>query len=329
MGMKIYEIRYTDIPELPASAAAIGYFDGFHKGHQQLIGKARQIAKEKGLQSALITFHPDPWTVFKPWANKDHLLTPADKQQLAQGFGVDLLYILHFDKAFAGLPIEDFHAILAAMNVKELVCGFDFTYGAKGLGSPRTLRQQTSFSVHEISSVNDLDWKISSTRIEKLLRAGLVSKANALLGYYYSIAGIVVHGYGRGSDVLQMPTANLQSEEGYVMVGKGVYAGYVLYNGTMYQAMINIGSNPTFGNDRVSIEANLLDFDKDLYGAMVRFFFCARIRPEIRFENPEALRAQLQTDRRLTPRWLKREKYLLGPTVDLWSLKGSFDILKQ
>lgn len=329
MGMKVVFLAADEIPALPPTCAAIGYFDGFHIGHRQLIDKACSLAKSAGLKSALITFDPDPWFVFKKDANKDHLLSLTDKAEMAGSFGLDYLYVLHFDAAFASKSIESFHEILMEMNVKKLVCGFDFTYGHKGMGNAATLMLQKNFEVSVIDEVDDQDEKISTTRIERMLRAGLVKRAAGLLGYYYSIPGVVVHGYKRGGQILQMPTANLQPAPGYVLPANGVYAGYV-YDGKQFRpAMINVGSNPTFNNGELSIEAHIFDFDNNLYGRMVRFFFAYRLRPEKRFKNIQDLRAQLDKDQITSRELLSHPCDLLGATVDLWSSSDSFDILEK
>lgn len=324
--MKVLYLNANDIPDLPPSSAAIGYFDGFHVGHMELIRKAVQEAKEHDLKSAVITFHPDPWEVFKPDANKDHIISLPDKVAMATSFGLDYMYILEFSQEFANRSVESFHNLLARMHVEYLVCGYDFTYGRYGAGNVQSLHAQDQVKVCVIDEVDEQEQKISSSRIERMLRAGLVWKAAVLLGYYYSIPGVIVHGYKRGTDVLQMPTANLQAEPGYVLPANGVYAGYV-YDGTGYfPAMINIGSNPTFNNGNISIEAHIFGYDKNLYGRMARFFFAERIRPEVRFDSIQDLKNQLKTDDQRSREILEdleSKHNLLAATVDLWAHAAS------
>ena len=327
--MKVISIDFEEIPKLPKTAAAIGYFDGFHRGHQQLIAKTIRLAKEKKVKSAILTFYPDPWTVFKPYDNHDNLVSLSDKTEMAAAMGVDYLYVVHFTKEFAGRTVEEFHKFLKNMHVRYLVCGFDFTYGYKGLGNVNSLKSYDKIETFPVDAIEDLDMKISSTRIERLIRAGLLLKANELQGYIYSLPGVVVKGYRRGSSLLEFPTANLQVEKGYVLPARGVYAGYVLFGSRFYPAMINIGSNPTFGNDQVSIEAHIFNFHKEIYGSMVRFFFAQRIRPEIRFHSVEALKKQLEMDQKRAWELLVPMKGLLERTKDLWSLDRRFDILEQ
>lgn len=327
--MKVIRINADHLPTLEPTAAAIGFFDGFHTGHRALIDKMQEVARQHDLKTAVITFDPDPWEVFRPHENKDHIISLNDRASLAAGLHVDYMYVLHFDVAFANRSIASFHQILAEMQVKDLVCGFDFTYASKGQGTAKTLLQASAFHTYVIDEVEEAQEKVSSTRIEKLLRAGLVEKAGYLLGYYYSIPGVVVHGYRRGSDLFNMPTANLQPEPGYVMPAKGVYAGYVFDGTAFHPAMMNVGTNPTFHNETISIEAHIFDYDQNLYGRIVRFFFAVRLRPEIRFDSIEALKDQLTKDQRRSLEVLDSSANLLAQTVDLWSYPDSFDILEK
>ncbi|WP_083647632.1 riboflavin biosynthesis protein RibF [Ileibacterium valens] len=325
--MIVYKIKYNEIPKLKPMSAAIGFFDGFHKGHEQLIAAAISEAKKNHLKSAVITFAPDPWTVFKPDANRDHLLSDEEKEQFCKNLGIDEMIIIEFTREFAALSPGQFNEMLVKLNVKYLVCGFDFTYGYKGLGNPQTLKEQDAFHVEVISSVNDEDGKISSSRIESLIRQGEVSKAASLLGYIYSVNGKVVHGFKRGSSLLGFPTANIETPAGIVLPELGVYTGMAAVDGILYPAMINVGYNPTFDNHSISIEGNLLDFHQDLYGKIVRFFFVSRIRPEIRFNNLDELITQLESDQKAVKPALAKEKALIRATGSLWSLKDSFVII--
>ena len=294
--MEVVHVDFHDIPSLPASSCCIGYFDGFHLGHQALIQKAVEVAHAKKIKAGLITFDPDPWVIFKPDANLDHLTSMTDRIQLAKQMGIEIFYILHFTREFAALEPDAFHEVLHAMHVDSLICGFDYHYGKKNSGSVSTLTRQTLFELYVIDSVNAKSLKISSTRIEGLIRQGKMISANRLLDMYYSIEGTVAQGFQRGNTLLGIPTANLELSESYVIPATGVYTGYMLYNGEFYQAMINVGKNPTFENEHMTIEAHILDFNENIYGAKVRFFFVSKIRDEIKFPGLEALRFQLLTD---------------------------------
>lgn len=296
--MNVYRLKYDNIPEnLPKSVCCIGYFDGVHRGHQTLIKEAATQAEKMGLASGLITFDPDPWVIFKPDSNLSHLMSLEDKEHMAENLGIDDFYILQFSKDFAALSYEQFHQLLKQMNVSKLIAGFDFHYGRKNEGSPQTLKKQNNFDVQIIDSVNEDLEKISSTRIEGLIGQGNVEKAGELLGFYYSIKGNIAHGYRRGTTLLDFPTANIQKCDHYILPGEGVYLGIVQYDHRFYPAMINVGKNPTFNNKGLTIEANIFDFDENIYGKSVRFYFLKKIRDVIKFESFDLLKKQLQSDR--------------------------------
>ena len=307
--MEVVHIDFRHVPLLQDSVCCIGYFDGLHLGHQALIEKAVSIAKQKNIQSGLITFDPDPWVVFKPDANLDHLTSMQDRIRLASQMQIDVFYIMHFTKEFASLEPEQFHEVLHTMQVQSLVCGFDYHYGKKNSGNIETLKRQNYFEVSVIDSVNSKSLKISSTRIENLIRSGNIEEANELLDTYYSMAGIVGQGFQRGRKLLGIPTANLDLQEAYVVPAVGVYTGYMLYEGILYPAMINVGKNPTFENVNMTIEAHVLDFSKMIYGADVRFFFVSKIRDEMKFNSLQGLRNQLLLDIETTRLELKERDF--------------------
>lgn len=316
--MQVYTIDHTALPCLPASAACIGFFDGFHKGHQALVKTCKQEAKKLGLASAIITFDPDPWVLFHPKRTIEHITPLEDKIELARHLGMDSFYILKFTKEFSSLDTSQFHTLLSNLHVKSLVCGFDFRYAIKNEGDTDTLLKQSLFSVRVVDAILDPVEKISSTRIETALKEGRVFDAAQMLGYGYSIQGIVVHGYHRGSTLLQIPTANLSLCKEYIIPQNGVYAGLALVEDQPYSTMINIGNNPTFDNEKITIEAHLLDFERDLYDRPLRLFFIEQIRKEQRFENIEALKRQLHSDIDTTKSCLQKNEVLVQNTVRLW-----------
>lgn len=312
-GVILMQVVYVDafnIEEpLKESCACIGYFDGFHRGHQVLLDTCIQHAKKKNLASALITFDPDPWTVFKHEKQK-HLMTLDDKIQFAQSYGFDIMYIIQFSLSFSQLSIQQFHDVIHKLNVKCLVCGFDFRYGHKNSGDIHSLQEQSLFDVTVIDSVNFSNLKISTSRIEPLILNGEIEQANDLLGYIYSISGTIEHGYKRGSTLIQIPTANLKTKEEYIIPCTGVYAGYVLIDKVYLPAMINIGCNPTFNNQNLTIEAHILDFNQDIYEKHARFFFSNHIRKEIKFNSIDSLKKQLLMDIETTKILLKNDKLI-------------------
>ena len=178
-----------------------------------------------------------------------------------------------------------------------------------------------------IESINSFNEKISSSRIEPLIQSGKVDLANDLLGYIYSVDGKVEHGYKRGTKLLNIPTANLKVNSDYLLPSNGVYAGYVSINEYLYPAMINVGNNPTFENNHITLEANIFDFSKDIYGKQVRFYFLKKTRSEIKFADFNALKMQLNQDIITCKNVLKTDQSHLDLTLSLWH-KKLFDILK-
>lgn len=326
--MKTYRIELHHLPDVPASACALGYFDGLHTGHARLIEKTLEQARRMHIKSAVMTFDPDPFVIFKPDANLDHLTSLSDKQHLLESMGVDLFYVVEFTREFAGLSTDDFHRFLRSLKVAAIVCGFDYTYGSRQSGSAKTLQDSGLFEVDVISQIALNEHKVASSSIEKEIRQGSIEAANEQLGYYYSLPGTIVSGFQRGR-LMNFPTANLECDAGYVMPAAGVYAGYVQSGTNLWPAMINVGHNPTFNNQKQSIEAHILGSRVFLYGKKVRFFFAGRLRDEQKFSGMEALMQQLEKDRVETPYVLKKQEKLLAPTARLWSLSAVDDILQE
>ncbi len=326
--MEIIRVHFKDVPCLAPTACAAGFFDGLHKGHQQLINTAIACAKKNGLKSAVLTFDPDPWTVLAPDREVTHLTTLQDKASLLCSMGIDLFYVVEFSEEFAALGVREFHDLLCAMNIRKLICGFDFTYASRGSGNAKTLKEETRFETEVISSVDEDDEKISSTRLEHLMAEGQVEKANELCGFYYSVPGVIVHGFKRGRK-LGFPTANLNTSPESILPKKGVYAGYAQFEGRVAPAMINVGTNPTFDNACTSVEAYIFGIDEDLYGKHARFYFVSYLRPEIRFDSLEELIGQLDQDAKDTMPALKEQDDLFEATAKLWSFNALESEIKQ
>lgn len=277
-------------------AACIGYFDGFHKGHQGLFFATLAAAKNKGLKSAIITFNPDPWVVIKGIDESEitHISTLKDRQGWAEKLGFDYFIELNFDKAMASLLPEDFiNQILTPLHIKHLVCGFDFHFGLKGMGNPEILRNVNAFEVEEIKEITYLGSKISSTRIVEAIENANMELVTYLLTRPYTLSGTVIHGQAKGHGI-GFPTANIQLAGNYIPVKNGVYIGKILVNSREYKTMVNIGYNPTFNlRDRISIEAHILDFNEDIYGADVQLMLYHYLREEKKYNSIDELKAEL------------------------------------
>lgn len=277
--------------------ACIGYFDGLHIGHQSLVNEVLTISKQTNTVPALITFEPDPWVIIKKCGPLPHLISMPDRIAIGEAMGIETMIILDFDETMAALDVTSFHRdILNRLSLHTLVCGFDFHYAAKGKGNMETLKQHANFKVSVMKEIQYEHEKISSTRIEQLLEAGNIEKANLLLSRPYEIEGIVVKGNQLGRTI-GFPTANLHMEHLYCIPKRGVYVGSVLVDHVEYPAIINIGKNPTFNlQQHLSIEANIINFKEELYGQKLRYRFYQYIREEKKFESKEELMKQLSKD---------------------------------
>lgn len=277
--------------------ACIGYFDGMHLGHQKLIERTLEMAKEKDCESALITFDPDPWVTIRNDQDVRHITTLRQRINLAVQAGIDNIIILQFTKEMAGLHPDVFlHDILGKLDLQGLVCGFDFHYGAKGAGSAQSLIDTAPFEVAVVDAVKDDKGKISSTRISECIINGQMEEAAAMLGRYFTIEGNIIHGRSNGTS-MGFPTANIDYSSEYILPKNGVYACFVNVDQKRYKAMVNAGHNPTIAyTERISLEAHLIGFSGDLYGKMVSIEFIEYIREEKKFRSRENLIMQLEQD---------------------------------
>jgi riboflavin kinase/FMN adenylyltransferase len=290
-----------------ATAVTIGAYDGVHLGHRFLLSRLRADARERGLQSAVVTFDRHPAKVVRP-ESAPLLLTDLDqKLELLAGCGVDLTLVLRFDQARADESAEDFvsEVLVGTLGARLVVVGEDFHFGHGRKGNVALLGELGAIDGFDVEGVS-LAAKagaISSTRIRKLVAAGDVAGAAELLGRPHQVRGEVVHGEGRGGSELGMPTANVAVPAEIAVPGIGIYAGhYVRPDGTAHQAAISVGRRPTFFDpgdaDEVPplLEAHLLDFDGHLYGEEARVSFVGRLRGEQRFDRVEDLVVQMHQD---------------------------------
>lgn len=287
--------------------ACIGYFDGLHLGHQQLIQRVLEIANKTNTEPALITFDPDPWEVLHPNSHIAHLTPLAHRLQLAQSYGIKTCIILQFDEILANISYEAFHSeVIQKLNVQTLVCGFDFHYARKGEGNIDTLMKQTLFDVSIVNEVSQHHKKISSSSIEKMIEDGDIQQANMCLGRNYELHGVIIKGAQQGRKH-GFPTANLGLKEAYIIPARGVYIGEVMIKDTKYPAMINIGHNPTYNyQQNISIEAHILGFNETIYDECVVFYFHQFIRKEQKFANTQALLDQLSQDLKTTRQYFQK-----------------------
>ncbi len=258
------------------------------------------LAATRRLCGVVVTFDPHPLRVLVGPSTPPCITLREQKMDLLEELGVDVVLELPFTSALAALEPETFvKKILAdGLHTRELVVGYDYSFGKGRRGDYALLRDLGhlhGYSTRQLEPVMINDAIVSSTRIRDMLKVGDVWAARALLGRYFVVQGQVVRGRDRGAKLLGFPTANVAVRNDLLPQG-GVYAVWMMFNGSVFPAAANIGYNPTFGGDGLSVEVHILDFDQDIYGRDVRVHFVQRIRSERKFESIEALKNRIQED---------------------------------
>jgi riboflavin kinase / FMN adenylyltransferase len=278
----------------------IGNFDGVHRGHLALFETVKKRARALKGQSAVMTFQPHPLKIMNP-EKAPLLITPTEqKLELITRAAIDVIFCIPFDRIFAGIAAEDFvkNILVERIGIKELVVGYDYTFGHQRTGNIDLLLQMgedLGFQVHVVQPVRIGSWVVSSTSIRDLVRAGNLPDAKTMLGRDYQISGTVVKGKNRGGRLLGFPTANLELRD-ELIPKEGVYAVQVLIDQRKYKGVTNIGHNPTFGQGPLSIETHILDFSGDLLGQAIKLIFMKRMRSEKTFESVAELARQIEED---------------------------------
>ncbi|MGI9144519.1 MAG: bifunctional riboflavin kinase/FAD synthetase [Candidatus Planktophila sp.] len=279
---------------------AIGVFDGVHRGHQEILNRAKVIAD--GGSVIALTFDPHPATIFAPEKAPKLLVTLSDRVVLLKIHSADQVAVIKFDDKFASMSPEDFveNVLIKQLNASDVVVGENFTYGHKAQGDVDSLRASgavKNFEVHVLSLSQDENQNISSSRIRNLVKDGHVESARLLLTRPHRLDGIVIHGEARGREI-GYPTANLGNIEGQCIPADGVYAGWLTVGINRWPSAISIGTNPTFIGDRGrQVEAYALDqVGLDLYDQGATIEFGWRLRDTLKFDGLEPLLEQMAKD---------------------------------
>lgn len=284
------------------SVMALGYFDGVHLGHQEVILTAKKLADQQGLSSAVMTFSPHPSVILGRDVQRVEMITPLqDKLKQIEELGIDVLYLVHFDKEFAGLLPQQFvDQYIIGLNVQHVVAGFDYSYGKLGKGTMETLpfHSRDMFTQTTVEKLAVNDEKVSSTIIRKCLQEGEVERIPSLLGRHYTVKGKVVDGDKRGRTI-GFPTANIEPVDAYLIPRTGVYTVEMLVHGNWYEGVCNIGYKPTFHErlEKPAIEVHLFSFDEQIYGEPVVVKWHKMLRTEKKFKGIEELVAQIRADK--------------------------------
>lgn len=297
--MKVYNALkdYNNHP----SVITIGTFDGVHLGHKKIIERLCEFGQNNQLNSLILTFFPHPRMVLNKDYNLKLLSTIEEKKTRLEALGVDALVIEPFTIDFANLSAEDYvkTVLVEQLNAKHIIIGYDHRFGKNRTANIDDLKfygSSLGFTVEEIPAEDIEAVSISSTKIRHALHEGLIEKANRYLGDHYTIQGIVVKGKGIGKS-LNYPTANIQINSDLKLIPKhGVYIVKCLIDNKFCWGMMNIGVNPTFDNNELSIEVHFLDYDGDLYGNALNIELLKHLRNEKKFNSIENLKNQIALD---------------------------------
>ena len=281
------------------TALTIGVFDGVHLGHQRLLSHLKKTAASGGLLSLAFTFRNHPRSVLNPDAKLGYITTVEERLELIRSQGIDQVVAVDFDRELSLLKASEFVSLLCErLRMKALVVGPDFALGHGREGDVATLRRlgtEMGFRVEQMEPYLMGDCVVRSRVTRDLIVGGDVENASRMLGRWYSLTGEVVVGDRRGR-LLGFPTANLSVAPDLVIPADGIYATWATADGVRYQAATSIGVRPTFGTSHRTVEAYIMDFDRDLYGKPLTLEFAGRLRDEEAFESVDALVDQMKLD---------------------------------
>jgi riboflavin kinase / FMN adenylyltransferase len=282
------------------SSVTIGFFDGVHRGHQAVIGRAVEVARDRELRPVAVTFDRHPLETLSPGKTPPLLTTLRRKAELIEGLGVETLFVLEFTDEVSRWPPEAFveRVLGRGLSARYVVVGSNFTFGHRAAGNIGTLAELGTihgFTAEAVATFKLEGRPVSSTSIREALAEGELGWPEVALGRRYAVEGTVIPGAGRGRG-LGFPTANLRTPDGILLPGRGVYAGGASAGTETWVAAVNVGINPTFGGEPLHVEAHLLDFEGDLIGRVVAVEFWKRLRDEVRFDSPEDLARQIKED---------------------------------
>ncbi|MGH8777054.1 MAG: bifunctional riboflavin kinase/FAD synthetase [Jiangellaceae bacterium] len=303
--------RPDEVPtDLGHTVVTVGVFDGVHRGHQAVVGRAATLARELGVPLVAMTFDPNPLVVVRPEVAPPSLVSVDRRARLLTEAGADHVLVVPFDRARSEQQPDDFveELVVGRLHAKAVVVGTDFRFGHRAAGDVALLQRMGSrmgpgrdFVVDVVEPVGDsAAGRWSSTDIRKLVIAGDVAGAAEMLGRRFRVEGVVVRGHERGR-AMGFPTANVPARDGEVVPADGVYAGRLtrldVDGAEPWAAAVSVGTNPTFDGEERVVEAYVLDRDDlDLYGLPVAVDFVARIRGQERFESVDDLVARMHLD---------------------------------
>ena len=286
----------------PANAACgvtIGNYDGFHLGHQKILETLISESRNKGLETAVITFDPHPKEFFSPESAPSRIISLREKLEFFEGLDIDRVYIIKFNKKFSEIKSEEFITTLRKIKAELVVVGEDFKFGNKREGTIKDISKEL-IGVIGVKEITSGTQRISSTTIRKSLHDGDFIKAELLMGRPYSISGKVIHGNKLGR-VIGFPTANIHMFHNRPPL-KGVFAVKLNEN----FGVANLGTRPTIGGiSKLHLEVHLFNFSDDVYGQHVHITFLKKIRDELKFDSIDELKKQISIDIEKTKVYIK------------------------
>ena len=305
----------SSVPDSFAEAGTvvtIGVFDGVHRGHQLLISNAVDTARELGVPCVVMTFDPHPVTIFAPERAPRALMSLDERARHIADLGVDALLVIDFREELAGLTPAEYmdDVLVSALGAKHVLVGENFTFGRDAAGTATDMAQlgeQAGVDVTIVKLLGEGEVRICSTAIRDHLSGGDVALATDFMGRPFSVIAPIERGAGRGGKELGYPTANQYASDTSAVPADGVYAGWLtiiddgeiegdMQPGVRYPAAISVGTNPTFGDARRSVESFVLDRDADLYGRMARVEFVGKVRDMVKFNSVDELLDNMARD---------------------------------
>ncbi|MGL5718315.1 MAG: bifunctional riboflavin kinase/FAD synthetase [Paraclostridium sp.] len=289
----------NEINDIENSIVTIGNFDGIHKGHIKLIKKAVNYAKKKEYKSVVFTFENHPMKYFRSNSIKN-ILTNDEKIGILESMGVDIIVMIPFNEYMTRISAQSFvkNILVDKLHCRKAIVGHDFKFAKNKEGNGRILKkigESYNMEVEVIKPIKIKDTRISSTIVRTLIENGDVSKVKEFLGRNYSIEGEVIHARKIGRTI-GFPTANILVDVNLIIPKNGIYAVKVHLGSRQLYGATNIGYNPTVNGQSLSIETNILDFDEDIYGEIIKIEFLERIRDEKKFDSLNDLKDQLSKD---------------------------------
>ncbi|MCD6390735.1 MAG: bifunctional riboflavin kinase/FAD synthetase [Dehalococcoidia bacterium] len=293
------EQELANIAPQSETLLTIGVFDGVHAGHRYLLEKLKRKAAERNLVSGVVTFNPHPQSVLNPHNQILWLSAPEDRVKSLQRLGINLVAVLTFTQEVAKLSAREFMILVKKhLRMRGIMVGPDFTLGRGQEGNIhllRTLGREMNFSLEVIPPCTINGEIVSSTLIRQALTQGDMGKVRRLMGHYFQIGGKVVPSDKRGR-ILGFPTANLDIKPQQALPSNGIYATVTQVDDKQFHSATNIGTRPTFGKGKKTVETHLLNYKGDLYSKEIRVEFVQKLRDEQRFPSSEELKTQIEQD---------------------------------